>query len=84
MRKIRQKIILVIIIELSAKPSNEVGLGNLSLKLITEKVNIKSPSLYNHIKSLEEIKEKIMIYGWKQLKQEVITSAVGVSGNDAE
>lgn len=71
------------IIEVSAKLSNEVGLDNLSLKMIAEKLNIKSPSLYNHIKSLEEIKKKIMIYGWKQMEQEMITSAVGVSGYDA-
>ena len=72
-----------LIIEVSAKLSNEVGLDNLSLKMIAEKLNIKSPSLYNHIKRLEEIKKKIMIYGWKQMEQEMITSAVGVSGYDA-
>lgn len=50
-----------VIIELSAKLSNEVGLDNLSLKLITKKLNIKAPSLYNHIKSLEDIKDKIAV-----------------------
>lgn len=50
-----------VIIELSAKLSNEVELDNLSLKLITEKLNIKAPSLYNHIKSLEDIKDKITV-----------------------
>ena len=54
-----------LIITTSARLSNEVGLNNLSLKMIAEELNIKSPSLYNHISSLDDIKEKLMIYGWK-------------------
>jgi len=72
-----------LIIEISAKLANKVGLENLSLKIIAEELNIKSPSLYNHISSLENIKEKLMIYGWKQMEEKMIDSAVGVSGYDA-
>ena len=50
-----------LIITTSARLSNEVGLNNLSLKMIAEELNIKSPSLYNHISSLDDIKEKLMI-----------------------
>ena len=71
------------IIETSAKLSNKVGLNNLSLKMIAEELNIKSPSLYNHISSLEQIKERLMIYGWKGLEEKVIESAVGVAGYEA-
>ena len=56
-----------LIIETAARLSNEVGLDNLSLKIIAEELNIKSPSLYNHISSLDEIKERLMLYGWKEL-----------------
>ena len=55
-----------LIIETAARLSNEVGLDNLSLKIIAEELNIKSPSLYNHISSLDEIKERLMLYGWKE------------------
>ena len=72
-----------LIIETSACIANKVGLDNLSLKIIAEELNIKSPSLYNHIKSLEEIKQRLMIYGWKQMEEKMIDSAVGVSGYDA-
>lgn len=72
-----------LIVETSARLSNEVGLENLSLKMIAEELDIKSPSLYNHISSLDDIKEKLMIYGWKQLGEYAIDSAVGVSGYDA-
>ena len=52
-----------LIIETSAILSNKIGLENLSLKMIAEELGIKSPSLYNHVSSLDEIKERLMIYG---------------------
>jgi len=72
-----------LIIETAALISNKVGLENLSLKMIAEELNIKSPSLYNHISSLDDIKEKLMIYGWKHIEEKMIDSAVGVSGYEA-
>lgn len=72
-----------LVIETAAKLSNKVGLENLSLKMIAEELNIKSPSLYNHISSLDNIKERLMIYGWKQIENKMIYSSVGVSGYEA-
>ena len=72
-----------LIIETSARIANKVGLDNLSLKIIAEELNIKSPSLYNHISSLNEIKSQLMVYGWKQIEEKMIDSAVGVSGYEA-
>lgn len=72
-----------LIIETSAGIANKVGLNNLSLKIIAEELNIKSPSLYNHIASLEEIKQRLMVYGWKQMEEKMLDAAVGVSGYEA-
>ena len=72
-----------LIIETSANIANEIGLDNLSLKIIAEKLNIKSPSLYNHISSLDEVKQRLMIYGWKQMEEKILESAVGVTGYNA-
>jgi len=72
-----------LIIETSAVIANKIGLNNLSLKIISEELNIKSPSLYNHISSLEEIKQRLMIYGWKQIEEKMLDSAVGVAGYEA-
>ena len=44
-----------LIIETAARLSNEVGLDNLSLKIIAEELNIKSPSLYNHISKKKDL-----------------------------
>ena len=43
-----------LIIETSAVIANKIGLDNLSLKIISKELNIKSPSLYNHISSLKK------------------------------
>lgn len=72
-----------LIIETSARISNKVGLDNLSLKNIAEELDIKSPSLYNHVSSLDEIKQRLMIYGWKKVEEKIIDSAAGVSGYEA-
>lgn len=72
-----------IIIETAAKLSNRTGLDSLSLKDIAEELNIKSPSLYNHVSGLDEIKEKLMIYGWKQVEDKMIDSVIGYAGYEA-
>ena len=51
--------------------------------IISDELNVKSPSLYNHISSLDDVKNKLMVYGWKQLENKMIDSAVGVTGYEA-
>ena len=72
-----------LIIKTSAEIANRIGLDNLSLKLIAEELNIKSPSLYNHISSLDEVKQKLMVYGWHEMEEQMLEAAIGVSGYDA-
>ena len=79
----RRNITEELIVETSARIANKVGLDNLSLKSIAEELNIKSPSLYNHITNLDDVKRRIMIYGWKQVSEKIVDSAVGVSEYEA-
>lgn len=71
------------IIETSAKLLEEVGMENLTLKMIADKLQIKSPSLYNHVTGLDDIKTKLMIYGWNQIEDKMIHAAAGIFGYDA-
>lgn len=71
------------IIETAANLSNKAGLENLSLKMIAEELKIKSPSLYNHVSILDDIKKQLMLYGWKQIETLTIEAAVGVTGYEA-
>lgn len=72
-----------IIVGCAAQMANEIGLENVTLKLIAKEFGVQTPSLYNHIKSLDDLKKQLMIYGWKQLEQEILQGVFGVSGYDA-
>lgn len=72
-----------IIIKKAAEMANEIGLEKVTLKLLANQLNIKPPSLYNHIKGLDDLRKEVMIYGWKQLEERVIEAAVCVTGYDA-
>ena len=71
------------IIEVAIEIINQEGFANLSLKKVSKKLKIKSPSLYNHISNLEDLKNKISLYGWKQLEEKMLLSIVGESGYEA-
>lgn len=71
------------VIEKAARLANEVGIDNITLKLIADEFGIQTPSLYNHIKSLDDIKRQIMLFGWRQMENKILLSVVGVSGYDA-
>lgn len=53
------------VIENAANLANKKGLSYVTISSLAEFLGIKKPSLYNHIKSQEDIYEGIMIYGWK-------------------
>ena len=72
-----------LVIERAASLANKAGLENITLKLIADEFNVQTPSLYNHIKSLEDLKKGLMLYGWKQLEEKLLLAVVGVSGYDA-
>ena len=72
-----------VIIEKAAALANDVGIENITLKMVADEFGIQTPSLYNHIKGLEDLKKQIMLLGWKQVEKEIILSVVGVSGYDA-
>lgn len=72
-----------VIVVRAAQMANEIGLENVTLKMIAKEFGVQTPSLYNHIKSLEDLKKQLMLYGWKQLEEKLMQAACGVSGYDA-
>lgn len=72
-----------LIVERAAGLANEIGLDQITLKLIADEFGVQTPSLYNHIKSLEDLRKSLMLYGWKQLEESLLLAVVGVSGYDA-
>lgn len=71
------------IIKRAAELANEAGIEKVTLKLLADDLQIKSPSLYNYVSGLDDLKEKIMLYGWKQMEERIVGSVIGVAGYDA-
>ena len=71
------------IIEVAIEIINQEGFAYLSLKKVAKKLKIKSPSLYNHISNLEDLKNKISLYGWKQLEEKMFLSIIEESCYEA-
>ena len=63
----------------AAELANDVGFENVSLKLLAERLGVRSPSLYNYVSGLDELKHEVMLYGWHSISIEII-NAVGNSG----
>ena len=72
-----------LVIAEAAALANEIGFSNVSLKLLAERLNIKTPSLYNHIASLEDLKQELMVYGWQDLSGRLAEVLIGESGDEA-
>lgn len=47
------------IIQTAADIADKEGLQNVSLKVIAEALEIRTPSLYNHIKNLDELLREV-------------------------
>ncbi len=72
-----------LIVAKAAVLANKFGADNLTLKMLASELNIKSPSLYNHVSGLDEIKQRLMIYGWRKVKTMMAEASLGTSGYDA-
>ena len=60
------------IIEATLALASEIGLGNVSMSMIAQKVGIKKPSLYNHFSSKDELVEETYRY----LRERALKNAV--------
>lgn len=65
------------ITEVAVKLANENGLSYLSITTLAEALGIKKPSLYNHMKSIDDVLRDIMIYGWKKVSYELTADITG-------
>ena len=71
------------VISRAAQLANDVGLENITLKALANDLNIQPPSLYSHIRGLEDFKKELMLYGWLQMEDQILEAVAGISGYDA-
>lgn len=64
----RMKLDLSIILQKATEIADEQGLDQLSIGLLAEKLEVRPPSLYNHLDGLQDLKQKLAIQGVKPPK----------------
>ena len=60
------------IIKKAAELANERGLSYLSVTTLADYLGIKKPSLYNHMKTIEDMHRSLMIYGWRMVSEDIV------------
>jgi AcrR family transcriptional regulator len=71
------------VIQTASDIADEKGLNNVSLKVVAEKLNIRTPSLYNHIESLDDLLRQIAHSGMKAMNERMSQNAIGKAGDIA-
>lgn len=79
----RAQISLTKILEAAIDICDEEGYEKLALSSISERLGIKTPSLYNHIQSLSDLKQKMAYSGLQIMYDSIVHSVIGCIGDDA-
>ncbi len=67
----------------AAKLADQQGLDKLSLAELADRFQIKPPSLYNHVESLEALKRGLAMMALRELADSLGKAAIGRSRDDA-
>jgi AcrR family transcriptional regulator len=59
------------------------GLEALTLAAIAEAVGVRTPSLYNHVSGLGDVRRRLALLGMQELADVLRTAAIGRAGDDA-
>lgn len=71
------------IIQTAADIADKEGLQNVSLKVIAEALEIRTPSLYNHIKNMDELLREVAHNGMRSMNARMVKAAIGHVGDRA-
>lgn len=71
------------ILQAATEIIDEKGVEELALATLAQKLDIKPPSLYNHVDGLQDLKRQLSIHGLKQLCSELTRAAIGRAGDEA-
>ncbi len=71
------------IIVTAAELANTEGIESLSLATIARKLNVRPPSLFNHIDGLQSVKRELSLYGLTLLYERLKESCLDKKGDEA-
>jgi AcrR family transcriptional regulator len=64
----------------AAALADERGLDFVTLSNLAERLNVRAPSLYNHIESADELQHELCLFALQALGNEVARAAIGRNG----
>lgn len=67
----------------AAEIADTLGVEEVTLALLAKRLNVRTPSLYNHIDGLQGLKQKLTLYGLKIMRENLSDATIGKSGDDA-
>lgn len=73
----------VAVVHAAAALADEEGLEGVTLARLAERLNIRTPSLYNHVAGLDGLRRELALLGMRELTARLGRSAVGKSGDGA-
>jgi AcrR family transcriptional regulator len=71
------------IIEAAADIADQFGVQEVTLANLAKRLNIRPPSLYNHVEGLPGLRKELAIFGLKKLYAELSVTAVGLTAEIA-
>jgi AcrR family transcriptional regulator len=71
------------VIEATILLADEVGLEGIRLNLLAERLDIRAPSLYTHIASLEDLLDAVSVYCVGEVSERIVAAADGKVGAEA-
>lgn len=71
------------IIQAATEIADTRGINEVTLASLAQKLQIRSPSLYNHINGLKDLQRMLAIHGLKQLHKTLTHAVIGLARDDA-
>lgn len=79
----RQGLDTAAVLHAASELADDNGFEQVTLAALAKKLNIRTPSLYNHIESLHGLQKLMALHGVQQLYEYMKTGAIGKAGEDA-
>lgn len=71
------------VLSAAAELVDEEGIEGLNLSRLAERLGVRSPSLYKHVKGLEAVQRGVALEGVRAIAREMAQAAVGKAGDEA-
>ncbi|MFB5760085.1 TetR/AcrR family transcriptional regulator [Paenibacillus medicaginis] len=79
----RQGLTLQRVLQAAEEIANEQGMGEVTLTTLAGKLQIRPPSLYNHISGMAGLRRELAMYSMRELEGVLTRAAVGHAGREA-